>query len=267
MDLHPVIYDSLEADAIRSAALKVNGAAGPSGLDAHGWRRLCTCFNGASRDLCVFLASVVRKICSSYVNPALVAPLLACQLIALDKNPGIRLIGIGDTARRIIAKAVLGMVGPDIRDSSGCQLLHRGQIAGIEAAVHATRSAFGSYSCDAVLLVVASNAFNALNRMVALHNIRRLCSSIETFLINLYQSPSDLFMDEDVILSQEGTTQGDPLAMAMHGLATIPLIRRLDGLCTQVWYADDSMAAGKLVHLRQWWDELFSVGPGYDYFT
>ena len=235
-DPHPIIFDSLDADTILSAGLKTKGASGPSGLDACGWRRLCTCFKGASRDLCASLASVARRIYTSYVNPTLVAPVLACRLIALDKNPGVRPIGIGDTARRIIAKAVLSIVGPDIQDATGCQHLCGGQIAGIEAAVHATRSVFESHECEAVLLV---DAFNALNRKVALHNIRRLCPPFATILINSYRSPTELFVNGDVILSQEGTTQGDPLAMAMYGLATIPLIRRLDGLCTQVWYADD----------------------------
>ena len=39
----------------------------------------------------------------------------------------------------------------------------------------------------AVLLVDASNAFNVMNSMVAIHNIHRLCSSIATILINMYQ--------------------------------------------------------------------------------
>ena len=106
------------------------------------------------------------------MNPVLVAPLLACRLIALDKHPGVRPIGVGDTARRIISKAVLSIVGPDIQDASGCQQMCGGQIAGIEAAVHATRSAYESVECEAALLVDATNAFNALNRQVALHNIR-----------------------------------------------------------------------------------------------
>ena len=178
------------------------------------------------------------------MNPVLVAPLLACRLIALDKHPGVRPIGVGDTARRIISKAVLSIVGPDIQDASGCQQMCGGQIAGIEAAVHATRSAFEFVECEAALLV---DATNALNRQVALHNIRRLCPPIATILINSYRCPTELFVDGDIILSQEGTTQGDPLAMAMYGLATIPLIRRLDGLCMQVWYADDSATIGKLV--------------------
>ena len=62
-------------------------------------------------------------------------------------------------------------------------------------------------------------------------------------------------------------TQGDPLAMVIYGLATIPLIRKLDGILTQVWYADDSMAAGKLSNIREWWDKLTSEGPYYGYFA
>ena len=161
-----------------------------------------------TKSVCASLASVARRIYSSYVNPAFVAPLLACRLIALDKHPGVRPIGVGDTARLIISKTVLAIVGPNIQDASGCQQLCGGQIAGIEAAVHATRAAFESDESQAALLVDATNAFN---RQVALHNIRRLCPPIATILVNPYRSPTELFMDGDIILSQEGTTQGDPL--------------------------------------------------------
>ena len=44
-------------------------------------------------------------LCTELVDPATIAPLMASRLIALDKNPGVCPIGIGDTARRIIAKA------------------------------------------------------------------------------------------------------------------------------------------------------------------
>ena len=77
----------------------------------------------------------------------------------------------------------------------------------------------------------------------------------------------DIFVDGDIILSQEGTTQGDPLAMAIYGLATIPLITRLDGLCKQVWYADDSAAFGTIEQLRGWWDRLTTEGPSFGYFA
>ena len=126
-----------------------------------------------------------------------------------------------------------------------------GQISGIEAAVHAARQAFDSEECEAALLVDATNALNSLNRQAALHNIRCLCPPIATILVNSYRAPTELFVDSDVILSQEGTTQGDPLSMAMYGLASILLIRRLKGPCKQVWYADDSATFGPLEHLRR----------------
>ena len=51
--------------------------------------------------------NVAKCLCSSYINPTTVSPLLACRLIALDKCPGVTPIGIGDMARHIIAKSVL----------------------------------------------------------------------------------------------------------------------------------------------------------------
>ena len=148
------MFESLDASVVCSAALRVSGAAGPSGLDAHEWRCLCTSHKAASRDLCASLATVARRICSSYVDPTSIKPLLACRLIALDKHPGVCPIGIGDTARRIIAKAVLTIAAPDIQDASGCLQMCGGQISGIEAAVHSTRSAFESDESEAALLVM-----------------------------------------------------------------------------------------------------------------
>ena len=263
---HPIIFDSINSDLIRSCAMRTTGAAGPSGLNAHKWRRLCTSYKGPSNDLCNALATVAKRICSTYVDPTAIAPLLACRLIAIDKNPGVRPIGIGDTARRIIAKSITQLLKGDIQETCGCQQLCGGQVSGIEAAVHAVREAFVEEDTKAVLLVDASNAFNSLNRHLALHNLRRICSPIATALINTYREPTELCVDGDTLLSQEGTTQGDPLAMAMYGLGTVPLIRKLEGHCKQVWYADDSAAVGSAEGLRRWWDILVTEGPKYGYF-
>ena len=75
-------------------------------------------------------------------------------------------------------------------------------------------------------------------------------------------------MDGESILSEEGTTQGDPLAMCMYALGMMPLIRSADATgALQSWYADDSSAAGRLRRLWRWWSILLEDGPKYGYFV
>ena len=93
-----------------------------------------------------------------------------------------------------------------------------------------------------------------------------LCPSLATVLINSYRAESDLFVNGDVIKSREGTTQGDPLAMPMYAIATIPLINKLKDDAQQVWHADDAAALWTTEQLRVWWDKLVKLGPGFGYF-
>ena len=137
--VHPVLFEAIDATLIKTMALRVNGSAGPSGLDATHWKKLCTSFKSASTDLCHSLALCARRLCTEYIDPCVTAPLLTSRLIALDKKPGVRPIGVGDTARRIIAKAILTVTRSDIQDAAGSMQLCAGQIASIEAGIHAVR--------------------------------------------------------------------------------------------------------------------------------
>ena len=93
------MFDCIDADSIRHAAKGTTGAAGPSGLDAHNWRRICCTFKEASDDLCHSLALLARRLCTQVVDHSILAPFLACRLIALDKNPGVRPIGVCEAPR------------------------------------------------------------------------------------------------------------------------------------------------------------------------
>ena len=138
---------------IRRAVLKTSGAAGPSGLDAAAWCRICTSFQRASSDLCDVLSAVTRKLCTTLVDPAGLSAFVSCRLIALDKCPGVRPIGVGETVWRIIAKAVLSVLKEDIREAAGSSQLCAGQLSGCEVAVRSLQTLFGSPDTEAATYV------------------------------------------------------------------------------------------------------------------
>ena len=117
-------------------------------------------------------------------------------IIALDKCPGVRPIGMCETARRIISKAILTITKWDLQEIAGSTQLCAGQVAGIEAAIHAMRETFLDSDTEAILLVDASNAFNSLNRKAALLNIKHTCPTLATVLINIYRNSSELVIDK-----------------------------------------------------------------------
>ena len=82
---------------------------------------------------------------------------------------------------------------------------------------------YNDETSEALLLVDVDIACNSLNREVALRNTLRLYPSFARVLINTYRSPANLFIDGEAILLTEGTTQGDPLAMALYALGLTPL--------------------------------------------
>ena len=103
---------------------------------------------------------------------------------------------------------------------------------------------------------------------MALHNVLHLCPSLDRLLINTYRFDNSLFIDGECIGSREGTAQGDPLAMCMYAVATVPLIDELEGVASvsQYWFADDASALGDIEQLRRWWDGINAVGKHYGYF-
>jgi len=90
----------------------------------------------ASNALCHSLALTTTCLCSVLVDPSCITPLLACCLIAFDKNPGVRSIGVGETCQHLIAKPALTVTRSDTLEATGLTQLCAGQVAGAEAAIH-----------------------------------------------------------------------------------------------------------------------------------
>ena len=278
------IFEKIDAEMIRKIALNGRGGAGPSGLDSEDWRVLLAArsFGEEGKKLGARWLRLRRDYVSEFVDPNAVEALWRCREVPLPKSvDDVRPIGIGEIMRRIVGKAVMKVVGDDVQEVCGATQVCAGLEAGCEAAIHATREMFLDPECEAVLLVDAKNAFNALNRKVALHNIGRLCPSFYPFLVNTYRRPVRLHVTgcEESMWSEEGTTQGDPCGMAMYAIGIVPLIAEEDKTqqekekshgvrdVKQVWYADDATGVGKLEGLRRWWDLLVERGRAYGYFV
>ena len=265
-------YEILDGALINKVAREMKGASGPSNLDSDGWRRILTSksFGLHSTNLCEALASMARKLCIDREcgKDGSLEAFLASKLIPLDKNPGLRPIGVGELLRRILGRAVMKTFKADIQCSAGDLQLCAGQRGGCEAAVHAMASTFADEDCDAMLLVDADNAFNRINRKVLLHNICIICPIIATYVINSYQHSARLFVTGGVeIHSEEGTTQGDPTAMPIYALGSIPLLDSVFSDETiQAAYADDLSVSGTLKSLLSWWNTLSILGPKIGYF-
>ena len=245
--------------------------------------------------------------------------LMGCRLIALDKEPGVRPLGIGEIWRRAIAKCALSVCGQDAKAACGSTNLCAGLEAGIEGALHSVRQrmqmegrmVFGEFEGDddpgplldgeedadddrelftqpdppedemdelsdneLVLLVDAANGFNNLSRYSMLWTVRHRCSRLSRLAFNCYRHALRLVCRQPgsaatILLSREGVTQGDPLSMALYGIALLPLAETLRSECGEVlqpWYADDAAMQGTPRAVSECFTLLCRLGPMHGYF-
>ena len=137
------------------------------------------------------------------------------------------------------------------------------------AGINAICSIFNANEIDAVLLIDALNAFNALNRTAALHNIRVLCPILATYVMNTYGQPARLFITgSEELISEEGTTHSDPLSMSLYTISLQFLVMGLhvSSAAKQCWFPDDATRSGSTQDVRKWWDKLSKSGPPLSYF-
>ena len=151
---------------MRKAAIRTKGGSGPSGLDADGWRKMLASkvFGGCTSDLRRAIADFIKNICINeiefHINTTSLETFIASRQVPLDKNPGLRPIGVGEVLRRLAAKVLMSIVKDDVTKAVGNLQLCGGQDAGWEAAVHSMYDIFGTSKTEAVLLVDAENAFH-----------------------------------------------------------------------------------------------------------
>ena len=98
-----------------------------------------------------------------------------------------------------------------------------------------------------VLQVDLSNAFNTVDK-AAIHNvIIERFPELQSWFEFTHGRPSPLFCGENIIYSEQGTQQGDPLGPAFFALAIQPCIEALHSSFNadwEAWYHDDGILVG-----------------------
>ena len=105
--------------ALRAASI-TRGGSGRSGLDADDWRRILTSnsFGTASSDLS---KDFIKKLCSKRINSEnkSLEAFIPCRLIPLNKNTGLRPIGVGEVLCRIAGKVAMKILKKDVMHAAG----------------------------------------------------------------------------------------------------------------------------------------------------
>jgi hypothetical protein len=131
----------ITGDVVEAVASRLSGGAGPGGTDAVDLRNWLLRFGAESESLRDSLAAIAEWLANEHPPWAAYRALMACRLVALDKCPGVRPVGIGEVYRRLMAKCLLEVTGHQATAAAGNLNLCAGLPAGIEGAVHAVRTA------------------------------------------------------------------------------------------------------------------------------
>ena len=124
-------------DDVMWVVSKLFGTIGALGAEAIELRNWLLCFGCAPEDLRVFVARLADCMAKSSPPWAVYCALMACRLVALDKRPGVRPVGIEETLRQALAKIVMRLVGDQAKIARGNLQLCAGLEVGIEGATHA----------------------------------------------------------------------------------------------------------------------------------
>ena len=199
--------------------MKTRGSPGPSGMGADVyWRILCSnYFSSEGKTLREEISTMTRNLMKSCYHPSLLESYASSRLIPLGKKPGIRPIGVDEVLRRIIGKTINSFLMEEIKQAVGPLQVCAGYSTGIEAAIHVMSHVFNEEGRDGILFIHPTNAFNQMNTAVAMHNLQLTCNKMSMYIINTYRSTYRIFTcGGGEILSPEGSTQCDPLAMPWY---------------------------------------------------
>ena len=132
-------FAAIDEQMILKAAMQTKGSNGPSHVDSDQFRRILGSkhFKAEGKELRDQMAILARKIATERLDPDTLEAYTSCRLIPLNKNPGVRPIGVGEVLRRIIGKSIAWSLRDEIQEAAGPLQVSSGLKGGAEAAIHA----------------------------------------------------------------------------------------------------------------------------------
>ena len=169
------------------------------------------------------------------------------KLTALIKiDGGLRPIAIGNTLRRIASKCAAGSKAlSEQQNFFGNVQVRCGTKRGAEIAAHSFRNLIerdDNPKCTVLLKLDFKNAFNSLNRETMLNHVFSNRPELYNYTHCAYGKPSYLFYGSSVIMSEDGTQQGDPEAPPLFVETIHTLVKQLESKIN-IWYLDDGNLA------------------------
>ena len=116
---------------VTAVAEILSGGAGPGGADSVALQHWLMRFGAASAELRLIFGDFVEWLGNGRPPWSAYRALMGFRLVALDKQPGIRPAGVGETWRRMMVKCLLRVAGPEAKASCGMTQLAGGLEAGI----------------------------------------------------------------------------------------------------------------------------------------
>ena len=134
----PIFLDvEITATYIERVAHKLSGGAGPSGFTSSQLQDLLLKYGNHSAEVREAFSALSRRLANTVVPWEDIRAMKAKRLIALNKLPGVRPIGVGEVADRFLGKIMAYVTGDDVRNECNNDQLCSGIKGGIEGAIHA----------------------------------------------------------------------------------------------------------------------------------
>ena len=222
---------------------------GPDGLAPQHLKDMISEVNGeTSLKLVEALTRLMNEVILKGKVPDPVLPFFfGANLTALSKSDGgVRPIACGNTLRRLAGKLCMSKLSESTSQVFRPHQMGVGVQCGAEAAAHSCRRYIENpQSQNKIMLKVDfRNAFNTIRRDLVIREVERIAPEALPLVWQSYSQASYLFHGSDIVLSEEGVQQGDPLGPALFSLAIQSIVDRCQSEYN-IWYLDDGTIAGE----------------------